>query len=68
LNTKDLARAEAALERAWMLVVARGLARDSDVASRDCMAGIVFESICDAPSEDDLVALAVQKFISMIDF
>lgn len=63
---EDLVRAEAALERAWTLVVAKGLARNSDLVDHDRMARIIAGLVGEASSEDDLVSLAVQGFVSTI--
>lgn len=68
LNPEDIVRTKAALERAWMLVVAKGLARHGDSADRDRMARIVVEFVGEATSEDDLVSVAVRSYASEITF
>ena len=57
------ARVQAALERAWLRVRAKGLALSSDEKAHQRLAVIIAELSATLNNEDELVGQAVQRFV-----
>jgi hypothetical protein len=63
IDPDDIARAQSALDSAWTRVVAKGLVRGSDDVQQARLAQIVGELVLVGKDGDELISLAVRRFI-----